>query len=206
MHRFPALLLASALLLPGCKSLEQLEVQGFRRSVRISQPVPLQVAILIPEDVQHLTVPPGSLRLNTVAIGEGLFDASIDYFGQVFEDAFVVYTLDDPRVRDVVIVPSIVSCRPQYEWGFFAGHEYVCDIVLRMEVLVDFEPVWDVQYVGEGTADVSMSPFHGLREIENACRRSVGAALRQVFNSAAEDLIEKPPLVLAFHDVVRRAN
>jgi hypothetical protein len=85
MHVSPALLPASALLLSGCSGLERLEVQGFRRSVRVSQQVPLHVAILIPEALQHLTVPSGSSRLNDVAIGEGLFDASIDYFGQVFE-------------------------------------------------------------------------------------------------------------------------
>lgn len=201
MNRAARLLVLVLVLLPGCAISDVIEVQNFHATVHDGDPWPLRVAILLPEEIQHQTVPSGSMRLNDIGIGHALINASHSYLSQAFSDTFVVYSVEDSRPRDFVIRPSIPACSAEYSWGLMFGNDYSCEMTLRLEVLDGDGSIWDEQYQSQAEVNVTLMPFDGMRGIERACSQAVGSALRRSFMLAVRDLVAKPPLVSAFSAV-----
>jgi len=184
----------------------RLSIRGFDRTLSVPAVVPLRVGLLIPEAVRSETAPSGSSRLPALALGDALHDASLGFFGQVFAETFVVDSAEDPRPRDVLIEPRVVICNPARVWNPISRTGFTCEVSLRMGVAVSGEVLWDGEYAGEGFADLSALPFRDARELTDACRGSVAAALRRAFTSASTDLLQKPVLVQAFSRAVRLAE
>lgn len=204
------LLLTLSLVLAGCSSTRsaetdlssagqpRLSIRGFDRTLSVPKILPLRVGLLIPEAVRDETAHSGSSRLPVLALGDALNDASLGFFGQVFAETFVVTSADDSRPRDVLIEPRVVVCKPSRVWNPISRTGFTCTVSLNMRVVVSGQALWDGEYTGDGFADLSALPFRGVRELKDACRRSVATAIRRAFTSASADLLQKPVLVQAF--------
>jgi len=221
IHTTLGVLLPLSLFLVGCSSpppaasvdaalseagQPRLSIRGFDRTLSVPEVVPLRVGLLIPEAVRNESAPSGSSRLPALALGEALHDASIGFFGQVFENTFVVDSAEDARPRDVLIEPRVVVCKPSRVWNPISRTGFRCDVSLNMRVVVSGQVLWEGEYSGEGFADLSALPFRDVRELKDACRGSVAMALRRAFTSASTDLLRKPVLVKAFSNAARVAE